>query len=1170
MNQTTTNTASMSSTAGFRVKGARRTMSVMAAFAAGLAALFAVAVSPALGAYGDRYGAETINGHQDAVESAPAIPGNYAFWAGACDRASSQAIGVDMTADGGFGARPGQVVAATGDTSAPQKLVDAPTVPDHCIDNGAPGIHGLQSIVWQSFPWSAPPVVSQEQNLPGCSLGSPCSFSPQWRLPAVTRAGSHPDGSTLFAWARNRDGMGTKSGNVDGSADNIAVDLPPGFVANPEAVTECTAEQFAVRPINCPPSSQVGILRLHLGAECFGTPCNYPNVSTWDTTTPVYNLEPRDGNPAELGFVAAEATTVRLVGRARTNGDYGITAFTGQIPAALVPIAQTITLWGVPWAAENDLWRTRFSGLTDDMPLVCTSTLGIGTGGEYISPRGLLPADQCQAPYDPSWGEIKPFFSAETDCNQSPTVRLATDAYQNPGGLNADGDPDIPEYPGLTNEGDPWRTYTSTSPPVTDCQSLGFSPDLDLAPTSSQADGASGLQAVLDVPQNNNAPANVSHDPGDVNDQSAGAPGHWRSDAGRATAHLDDSVVVLPDGVSVNPSAAAGLQACSDGGVGVRGFDGTNGRVLFNDGDPFDQDGAADGADCPDESKIGAVTVKTPLLAEELWGEVVLGEPKSTKPESGDMFRLFLVVRDVERGLVVKIYGSTVADPGSGRLTTTFANNPELPFDRLTLDVKGGSRGLLGLPQSCGSHGWTSQFTPWSGGASTTPAGGLAVDSGCGLGFSPGLDAGMATSQARGQGAFSFRFSRQDGEQRLAGLTARLPQGLLASVKDVALCSNAAANTGACPAGSKIGMVDAKAGSGDPFALEEKGEVFLTEGYKGAPYGLAVKIRPVAGPFRGAMELKPIIVRQKIDVDRKTAQVTAISDPLPLIHHGIPLRVREVTVLVNRDKFMVNPSDCAAKQIGADLTSEQGTNASQANGFQASGCAALRFKPRLTLALAGRKQTRTGKHPGIKAQVTQQGIGEAGIKEAVVRLPKSLALDVDNAQALCEFDQGTKPDLENHCPKGSIVGRARAVSPLLKQPLAGNVYFVKNVRRSSSGNLIRTLPMIIVALRGEIAINLTGESSTTKAGKLVNTFAAVPDAPVSRFNLNINGGRNGIIAVTRTRRSLIDLCAGRQVAEADMDGHNGKRYDRNIKMKTPCAKAKGKKGKGKKGRARRN
>jgi hypothetical protein len=297
-------------------------------------------------------------------------------------------------------------------------------------------------------------------------------------------------------------------------------------------------------------------------------------------------------------------------------------------------------------------------------------------------------------------------------------------------------------------------------------------------------------------------------------------------------------------------------------------------------------------------------------------------------------------------------------------------------------------------------------------------------------------------------------------------------------------------------------------------------------------------------------------VRQALHVDRTSAQATAVSDPFPTIWHGIPLRVRKIVVNVDRQGFMLNPSDCSPKQVRATILSAQGTRADVANHFQAADCAALAFEPRLALRLVGRRQVRTGGHPAIRALVRQQGIGEAAIARAQVTLPKSLALDPANAQALCEFDDGTKPDPENHCPEGSIVGRARAVTPLLNDPLVGNVFFVKNIRIDpETGNEIRTLPMIVVALRGEIAINLRGESSTTRAGKLVNTFAQVPDAPISRFNLNIRGGRNGILAVTRSRRSTFNLCRmGRQVAEADIDGHNGRRHDLNVVMRKPCGK----------------
>jgi len=656
--------------------------------------------------------------------------------------------------------------------------------------------------------------------------------------------------------------------------------------------------------------------------------------------------------------------------------------------------------------------------------------------------------------------------------------------------------------------------FVDESPAVTGCGLVPFDPEMAVEPTSAAPDSASGLDASIDLPQEGLL------DPEEL-----------------ATSHLKKTVVELPEGLSVNPSAATGLEGCTDAEIGI---------------------GSKAAPSCPEASKLGTVEVTSPLVDQPLSGVLYLGTPKSTDPMSGEMLRLFLVVRNDRYGLLIKLPGSTVADPETGRLTATFDENPRVPFDHLEVELRGGSRGLLATPQDCGPAPTGSTLTPWSGTTAVALTSPFNVAGNCGFGFAPSLAAGMSSSKARGSGTFSFKFLRQDGEQWVHGLTASLPQGLLASVKDVPLCTDGQAAAGACPASSRIGTVDAAAGTGNPFVLEQKGTAYLTEGYKGCAYGLAVKVPVVAGPFDGTSpetDLGDVVVRQKVCVDRSTAEVSAISDPLPTIWHGIPLRVRSVTVNVDRPDFMLNPSDCAQKQVGAEFDSSRGATAGATTPFSVSGCSALPFKPNLKLALTGRKQVTTGKHPGVKATVTQQGVGEAGIEQAVVRLPKSLALDPQNAQALCEFVAGTKPDLENHCPRGSIVGRARAKTPLLRNDLLGNVYFVKNVRRDpKTGNEIRTLPMIVVALRGEIAVNLRGESSTTKSGKLVNTFANVPDAPISQFNLNINGGKNGILAVTRTRKAKINLCAGRHTAESEMDGHNGRRHDTDIRMKTPCTK----------------
>ncbi len=1156
-------------------KPARRTRrSLRLVIALSTASLAAVLLAPsALGAFGDNFGMAPINDSPGATDSSVAFTDatgndNHAFWAGACDRLNAPAPPAGagdppVPIAGGIGGIPPQILVPAfnippfGLVGRAPTLTASPTVPEHCIDPGAPSNYKTDLTVWRASPTSNGVLGPQSSACGG-------SFAPCWRLAPVVKAGARPDGSTSMAFARG------SNAQTDGSPDNIIVDLPAGFVGNPTAVPECTGEQFAARPLACPPEAQVGVIRLQVeGAGAGVEGGNW--ITSEDLTVPVFNVEPREGNVAELGFGHigdGGLVTVRLVAKPRTNGDYGVTAFVGQIPAALAVISQTITLWGVPWAAHNDMWRPKAGHFTDTPCRTQPVPAPLTNAGQNIPPSGLVPA--CRASYDPSWGStpaervIRPFLTNETDCNPSPSVSLATDSYQHPGAFNSEGDPILLDPPTADN----WETYTSVSPAVTDCLSLDFAPDIGFEPTNPLADGASGLRVDLSVPQKND-PRSVGGGsldppvPGASSVEVAGyvqaATDYWRSDAGRAVSHLRDTVVTLPAGVSVNPSAAVNLRSCSDGGIGVRGSGG--GRVLFNNGDPFDADGASDGADCPDESIIGTVDVETPLLDEELTGEVVLGEPKKVgnpprfDSESGEMLRLFLVIRNRERGLVAKIYGSTAARGSDGQLTATFRQNPELPFDGLQLEFRGGDRGVLAMAQRCGAHGWSAVFSPWSGGPNVSDRGDFELGGDCGFGFAPQLAARTVASQGRAHSPFTFRFSRRDGEQWVSGLTAELPAGLLAKVRGVGPCRDGEAAAGSCPAGSRIGSVDATAGSGSPFVLERKGDVYLTEGYKGGAYGLMVKVPVQAGPFRDGLELDPIVVRQAIHVDPTTARVTAVSDPLPLIHEGIPLRVREVVVDIDRPQFMLNPSDCSAKEIAAAFASAQGAVSRAGAAFHASSCASLPFKPKLALALTGKKQTTTGKHPGIKAKVTQTGIGEAGIEKAVVRLPKSLALDPDNAQALCEFEDGTKDDIEKHCPKGSIVGRARATTPLLNDPLVGNVYFVKNIRTDAkTGNQIRTLPMIMVALRGEIAINLKGESNTTKDGKLVNTFDNVPDAPVSQFNLNIKGGKNGILAVTRTRRARINLCAGRHVAEADMDGHNGRRHDRAIRMKTPCTK----------------
>ncbi len=886
---------------------------------------------------------------------------------------------------------------------------------------------------------------------------------------------------------------GLEPHNVE-NVKSTFVDPPAGFVGNVAAAGRCTMEQLlAGDEPACPDSSAVGVVELDAAYAI--------------RTVPLFNMVPERGYPAQFGFRIV-ATAVLLYPRLqrRADGQYGITVASPGINEIGVRGVRVV-LYGVP------------------------------------SQRPQLDGGP------PVGGAPRPFLANPGNCLiASPVTNIFADSWPHPGRTLPAGAADF----GFPDLSDPmWKSASAAAPAATECDSPGlvsqFAPTLNMRPTpgtgSSQADAPSGYSVDLTFPQAANDPTD-SVSPSDPSVPSAPT--------------LKDATVTLPEGVAISPSAADKLDGCSDEGPGD--------QVHYETTDPVS---------CPEGSKVGSVTATSPLLArrdratDEVNGaEPVGGDVYIVKPHAGDLdpagvqdgkFRLLIEVNSSKLGVNLKLPGVVTADRVTGRLTARFENNPQLPGKQLRLVFKPGSRAALVNPISCGAATTTSVLSSWSqGGTRTdgvtvagvpdaTPSSSYNVSwdgngSGCpsGLPFSPSLSAGTVDTQARASSPFAFDLTRGDRQDVISGLSAGLPGGLLAAVKDVPLCSDADANSGTCPVVSRVGSATVAAGPGaTPFYLRNQ-SVSLTGPYKGAPYGLAVAVRAVAGPF----DLGTVVVRQALHVDPDDAHATVVSDPLPTIRDGVPFRVRRVHVVVDRPGFMKSPSSCDPLAISTNVFSAGGQTASLTTPIRFTGCDKLPFAPKLQLSLTGKKQTRDGGHPNLKAVVKQKR-GEAGIEKAVTRLPLSLALDPDNAQALCEFEHIKKAKIEDFCPKGSIIGRARAVSPLLKKPLAGNVYFVKNRRINSFGNSVATLPALVVALRGEVAINLKATSSLSR-NRLVNTFDNVPDAPISQFNLNIKGGRNGILVVVRK-----NICS-RQVAELDTDAHSGKRHDPDIKMKTPC------------------
>ena len=665
----------------------------------------------------------------------------------------------------------------------------------------------------------------------------------------------------------------------------------------------------------------------------------------------------------------------------------------------------------------------------------------------------------------PSPDTRKAFLSNPTSCSGKPaTFTVFADTWQNPGRF-------VSKSFDRDRDGTPFL--------FTGCDRVPFDPSVNVRPLSHVADAPTGLDFDVELPQSD-------------------APD------GLATAHVRKTVVTLPEGMSVSPSAAAGLGACALSQIRL---------------------GSDDDVTCPDSSKVGTVEIETPVLDVPVKGDVILAAQGDNPFRS--LVALYIVAKGP--GFVLKLPGRVDLDPITGRLTTTFDDNPQLPFSHLRFALRGGSQAPLATPPSCGTYTIQTELTSW---ASATPVKvdtPYTVNERCGArGFQPSLSAGTANPLAGADSPFSMTLTRADGEQYFKSIEASLPKGLLGRIASAPRCPGDLAAAGTCPRGTEIGQTNVLAGPG-AAPLAATGRVYLTGPYKDAPFGLSIVV-PTAGQA-GPFDLDDVVVRAAIYVDRADAHVTVKSDPLPTIVQGFPLRLRQVNVTIDRPGFMFNPTNCSPSTVFTNVGSLEGATASLATPFKVAGCAALAIKQRLALRLTGKTQHSDGKHPGISATLTDSG-GGANLQRVVTKLPLTLALDPDNAQALCKPEQR----VSRACPAKSIVGHARATS-VLPSALTGPVYFVEATRRSASGRVIRTFPNLWIPLQADgVTIDITARSAVDSLGRLVTTFDALPDAPVSGFQLTIDGGKHGIITVSDKRGT----CDRAMVIETQFTGQNGK------------------------------
>jgi hypothetical protein len=692
----------------------------------------------------------------------------------------------------------------------------------------------------------------------------------------------------------------------------------------------------------------------------------------------------------------------------------------------------------------------------------------------------------------PSPDQRKPFLSNATSCTDDPlTTRARLRSWERPDTV-------------LTGS---FNADFDGTPFVTDgCDKVPFAPTIDVGATSPVADAPSGLEVELKVPQSE-APDGLS------------------------TAHVRDVSVALPKGMSVSPGSAAGLGACSPAQIGL---------------------GSNDAPTCPASSKLGTVTVESPVLDKPLEGTVFLAQPDVNPFNS--LLALYVVAKGP--GFTVKLAGRVEADPVDGQLTATFRNNPQLPFSALRMRFDGGPQAALATPEACGSYVTDVSIRSWASDRALAMTPAMSIGEGCGpRGFDPVVRAGSASSVAGSDAPFSMTLVRPDRQQNLSQVRTVLPAGLLARIRDAELCPEAQAAAGTCSPASRVGATHALAGPGSA-PLPARGDVYLTGSYGDAPYGLSIVV-PTAGQA-GPFDLGNVVVRARIYVDRASARVTVQSDPLPTILRGFPLRLQRVDVSIDRPGFTFNPTNCDPKSIETSVSSTQGATVTRSSRFAVSGCAALEFEPRLamTVGTAKKKTTSAGSrtpselrdsgHPALSARLTM-GAGGANNGRATVVLPKALALEPDNANGLCEPVDAAK----DQCPAASIVGNVTAVTPLLNGTVKGPVYFVRGERKDpKSGRTIRTLPKLFVPLTSSENPRLKIElhaSSDVKNDRLVTTFDDLPDVPITTFDLTINGGKHGILVVSDT-----NMCSSAQYADNEFIAQNNKRYVSTIGLNTAC------------------
>ena len=886
-----------------------------------------------------------------------------------------------------------------------------------------------------------------------------------------TQAGSHQFQSTFSVAVNqgpdeNPPPSSAKGGTPEVKPAALAKDLnfklPPGWIGNPSAFPRCPIGAFLTQvgeTIACPEDTAMGVATVTIFEPI--------TLQFYTAVAPVFNLEPRPGEPARFGFRAG-TVFVYIDSSVRSGSDYGIVGEVHNITQIAGLLNSEVTLWGVPGDARHrDQHGSRC--LFEAHGAVITELPVCGGSAQPQPPA---------------------FLSLPTSCTGPLSLSVSGDSWVEPG-----------------NERE---LASSETPGLTGCNRLPFSPSIKVTPDVTAASSSTGLTVDVHVPQEETLNAN-----------------------GLAESAPRNITVALPPGVAVNPSGGDGLEACPEGLVGFERFaelpsiPGVQ-TALFTPTlpEPF----------CPTASKIGTVTIKTPILQNPIEGAVYLATQNQNPFRS--LLALYLVAEDPVSGVLVKLAGhvSLCQSVGEaifgktcealGQLITTFENSPQAPFEDAELHFFGGERAPLSTPPRCGAYTSTASISPWAGGEPVASSSTFQVTSGpnhgpcpgASLPFAPSLHSSSANVDAGAFTPLTTTISREDGQQNMSQVTLHFPPGLSGLLSNVTLCPEQQADEGKCGEDSLIGETIASAGVGsDPVSITG-GKVYITEKYHGAPFGLAIVVPPKAGPIDLEHDTSNpayqapcdcIVVRAKIEVNPTTAALTVTTNKegegysIPHFLDGVPVQVKAVNVIVNRHDFTFNPTSCDPLPLTGTVAGDEGASAEVGRPFAVTNCAVLKFEPKISVSTQAKTSKADGASLTYKVAYPNVPQGtDADIKYVKVELPKELPSRLTTLQKACtskQFDANPAG-----CPKESVIGHAKAIVPNIPVPLEGPVYFVSNGGEA--------FPNLVMVLQGYgVTIQLVGDT-LIKNGVTSTTFNQVPDNPLTSFEINLPEGPYSALA----------------------------------------------------------